>query len=121
MARLVVLQFDDNDEAEGFVTDGGNGYHEQKVVGLFAMPTQFCPQSGSGGCQKNKRVQGWQRGRKFGWWVCSICKKPSGFIPPEKPNELWRRVVSQGVNLLRQPDDQNLETIHDEGWGPNGR
>jgi len=125
MARIVVLRFDDDKTAEEFVKNGKDFLDATydvfwggvSLVGLFAMPTMFCPSSGSGGCSQSKRVRAWQRGRKFGWWVCAVCKKPSGFVPPGKPNEIWRRVVSQGVNLLRNPDDQDLETTRDEGWG----
>lgn len=127
MARAVVLVFDDNAAAEKLAKDWNNlgdyfdGWSEpnSEVVGLFAVPTQFCPNSGSGGCSTNKRVRAWSRGKKFGWWVCSICKKPSGFVPPDKRDrpELWRRVISQGVNLLFPPEDQHIESPHDEGWG----
>ena len=121
MARIVVLQFEDNEEADIFVKN--EGMHPEtaiwtyETVGMFQMPTMFCPNSGSGGCSTGKRVRAWQRGQKFGWWVCTICKKPSGYVPPGKPNEIWRRVVSQGVNLLRAVTDQHPESVHDEGWG----
>lgn len=136
MARIVVLQFEDNSDADEFIKEhdelmyypeGSMGgvsndavmIYAGEVVGVFAMPTQFCANSGSGGCSTNKRIRAWSRGKKFGWWVCSICKKPSNFVPPERRErpELWRRVISQGVNLLFAPEDQSPESVHDEGWG----
>lgn len=123
MARLVVLSFEDNEEAEAFIKNENQtpeAVWDLKVEGAFAMPTQFCPSSGSGGCSPSKRVRGWVRGKKYGWWVCAICKKPSGFSGTGS-KELWRRVVAQGVNLLKEITEQDIATIHDEGWGAAGR
>lgn len=123
MARLVVLSFEDNDEADRFVNQAECStvtsqdlLDNCEVVGLFAFPTQFCENSGSGGCARgNKRIRGWTQGKKYGWWVCSVCHKPSGY----NREALFRPVVSQGVNLRAPAQKVNLVT--DEGWGVSGR
>lgn len=84
MARLVVLRFDDNKAAEEFVKAGVDNKvfiaDERtnmlritgEVVGLFGQPTMFCD------CTLRKgRVKGYSRGQRWGWWVCSACKKPT--------------------------------------------
>lgn len=108
MARLVVLSFDDNEDAEDFIKDvqfqdgtvftypeGSNDAesYSTEVVGLFAKPTVFCD---PGDGHKGKKTQaGWTRGKKYGWWVCGACKKPS---------VLWGKkfecVIGNGRNLL---------------------
>lgn len=124
MARLVVLSFEDNAAAEGFVKQidnleylpegamGGvsNDYapiDAGVVEGVFALPTQFC-EGGHGG---GKRSRSWSRGKKYGWWVCTVCMKPAN-ISREKT---IRAVVSQGVNLLKKA--QEFVTPFTEGWG----
>lgn len=139
MARYVVLSFDDNETAEEFVKNGkdfldktyDNFWGGVTLVGLYAKPTLFCPHSGSGGCRGgNKRVQGWTRGLKYGWWVCAECKKPSSV----GINHLAANVISNGVNLLENlhkrvigqtvnmlDPDEPVASIHDEGWGVYSR
>lgn len=133
MSRLVVMQFSDDDQAEAFVKNiqrfqkSIEGQEERwgmpeeggKVVGLFAMPTIFCDNSGAGGCSDRRRVRGWVRGKKFGWWVCVVCHKPSNAGGLEK---LFRAVVSQGVNLLHpQGTLQQPASVFDEGFGALNR
>lgn len=125
MARIVVLSFEDNEEAEAFadavkfyVADRMTNQRRvfPEVLGLFAYPTLFCESSGSGGCRvSGRRVAGWTRGLKYGWWVCAVCKKPSGF----NKDSLFRSVVSQGVNFRDRA--QKVELVSDEGWGVSGR
>lgn len=69
MARYVLLEFDDNEEASRFVEQhlvpfASNG---PIVRGVYAKPTQFCT------C---KSSPGQTRGSRLGWWVCTNCKKP---------------------------------------------
>jgi len=112
MARYVVLEFEDNEDAEHFVGDVFYHYAGE-VVGLFAKPTQFCD---GGGCTRG-RVQPWARGAKFGWWVCRTCKKPTSAGGGEK---LMHHVLSQAVNLL-PGIKQAPASVMTEGWGALGR
>lgn len=101
MARLLVLSFKDNEAAEAaakLLADGRTTIlnefeHEAVVEGIYAAPTVFCdPGDGHRG---KKTMSGWTRGKKYGWWVCGVCKKPS---------VMWggrfECVVAQGRNLL---------------------
>jgi hypothetical protein len=79
MAKYVLLAFDDDKKADEFLQKNflGSEYvdYESAEVwatlrAVFKKPTQFCQ------CTAIKH-RGWTRGKKFGWWVCSQCKKPS--------------------------------------------
>ena len=138
MARLVVLEFADNDNADLFVKsinwesdvtgkanpvvidsrqypDDSVGNVDATVVGLFALPVNFCEGSLTTGCLPHRGKLGWYwvLGQKFGWWVCRVCKKPAR---PKSHENLIRNVVGEAVNLLT---DSSLEeqTVFDAGWG----
>ena len=57
---FVVLEVNDQDE------DG-------RVVGVYQAPTLFCSEQHGG----RKTQTGFTKGRKHGWWVCAMCKKPT--------------------------------------------
>lgn len=77
MARYMVIEFDDDNQADALrakidiATKSGKGF---RVVGLFARPRNTCK------CykeMKDYKVWGKEivRGAKFGWWVCGDCRK----------------------------------------------
>lgn len=88
MARYVLVEFEENDDAEKFVEAINNGKvfyttphrklegefsvvqpnGDTTVRALFAKPTQFCQCSNPG----DRSV----RGAKFGWYVHAACGKP---------------------------------------------
>ena len=91
MARLVVVEFQDNVEAIAFIKelDSSNSANRReghsfrrRVVGVFIPPGARC------GCgdwnlanirnpdKAGNNGAGIVRGEKFGWWVCTRCKKP---------------------------------------------
>lgn len=83
MAKYVILAFDSDDEADKFVEETqaqravwtGDDVHNVTelscdVRGVFRKPTKFCS------CTSVKS-RGFSRGAKYGWWVCSQCKKPT--------------------------------------------
>lgn len=86
MAKYVVLQVDDDREADKVIDALQRGdyigleaplvFGTTKVVGVFKKPTLFCD-SVVGRHSSKKTQGGWTRGLKYGWWVCAICKKPS--------------------------------------------
>jgi hypothetical protein len=92
--RFVVLEVaDDFDYA--FLNHEESG---QKLVGVFQVPTKFCdPTDGHRG---RKTQAGWTRGKKYGWWVCGSCKKPT---------EAWGKslnaILSSARNLLNDGKD----------------
>lgn len=99
MARYVLLEFDDNADAEALVEaiDAGivishekRSFLKPRLRGLWMKPTQFCECKGKG-----KNTRSFTRGTKYGLWVHSACKKPTrgwGL------GEHW--FVSLGRNLL---------------------
>ena len=78
MAMLVMVSFEDDEAALSFVENVQDNSLLQgaEVKALYRMPTMFHEpfETHSGG-----RVQGnsFTKGQKYGWWVCSVCKKPS--------------------------------------------
>lgn len=81
MAKYVLLQFDDDEEADEFVKGAQEvGYalsaSEKSsmwksffiVVGVFKKPTLFCDCTG----KDDKSA----RGTKWGWWLHKACGKP---------------------------------------------
>jgi hypothetical protein len=100
--RYIVLAIEDNEVAEQLVTDVANNFYgdirrlpeEASIVGMFAVPTKFCDDEPVG--HRGKKTQaGWTRGKKYGWWVCGSCKKPT---------KAWgtnlNSLLSSCVNLL---------------------
>jgi hypothetical protein len=101
--RLVVLEVADDKYADWFVRDieeqVGDGVLEGvKLVGVFQAPTKYCDPSD--GHRGKKTDAGWTRGKKYGWWVCAACKKPS---------KAWAKnlnaVLSSARNLLNNGKD----------------
>jgi hypothetical protein len=85
MAVYVVLSFEDDEEAKEFVTDvlrsggpskAGVDIWLAKVRGVFKKPTKFCDPS-DGHRAGKKTEQAFTRGRRYGWWVCALCGKPT--------------------------------------------
>lgn len=96
MAKYVMLEFPDDSSADDFVKQmlerdtHGMPFVPQsgRIRGLWKKPTLFC------GCTAVKR-RGWTRGKKYGWFICSQCHKPS---------RLWGKgdawYTALGTNLL---------------------
>jgi hypothetical protein len=86
MAKYVLLAFDNDAEADKFVDivvqdreviawSVGQDVTEAvplpaTVRAVYKKPTQFCH------CVRGKR-DGFTRGKKYGWWVCDKCHKPT--------------------------------------------
>lgn len=76
MPRYVLVEFDNNAQAEQFVTKthaGTTAGKPYRVVGLFAKPRNFCE------CGPlNERLQAAEvaRGSKYGWMVHIKCGRP---------------------------------------------
>lgn len=81
--RFILISVEDDKVSDQFIEDmkqvetHGVPFVPQgaAVIGMFQVPTKFCdPTDGHRG---KKTEAGWTRGRKYGWWVCGKCKKPS--------------------------------------------
>jgi hypothetical protein len=114
MSVRVVLQFSDEEHAKAFVaqalqhkgvpceelvtaSDGNLSLRFRRlngvIIAVFKNPMQFCdPNDGHRG---KKTSAGWTRGKKYGWWVCAACGKPT---ERWANGSLWP--FSIGFNLL---------------------
>jgi hypothetical protein len=103
MAVYVLLEFDDDKQAQNFVkdtitSDVVSWFNEKaqlenarsKVRAVFKKPTLFCE------CVSGSKLEqgGSSRGKKYGWWVHSKCGKPRRFWAE---GDQW---YALGTNLL---------------------
>jgi hypothetical protein len=112
MARYVVLEFDDNNDAQQFIerVNAENAENRRdrlsfrrRVVAIFVKPgtTCYCWDWQHTNYGDKNREHGIARGEKFGWWVCTRCKKP-------------RKAGHQLVNQILP--SQTYEGIQHEGF-----
>jgi hypothetical protein len=90
MARLVLLRFGNNAEAENFVkemfSEGGIGLSSHtRVEWVLAQPTKPCTcniaqQPGRKSRRKRTEGSGFTKTRHFGWWVHAACRRPSKLV-----------------------------------------
>lgn len=82
-SRYLLIEFDDADGAEKLkerINEASRAGKAYRVVGLFAKPTNYCQ------CDPNTKITTkvspsvLKRGKKFGWWVCTQCKRPDSSI-----------------------------------------
>lgn len=83
MAKYVLLSFDNDAEADAFteyVVDaqyihisGDTAIVKADVRAVYKKPTLYCDNSD----KHRGKLAGWTRGRKYGWWVCAVCGKPT--------------------------------------------
>jgi hypothetical protein len=113
MARVIIISVESNGEAESFarwmVDKDKEGYNEDmpvvppgaKIEAMIAKPTVACrgPHRVPG---KLRSQMGWTRTQRFGWWVCSVCKKPS----PTVVRDFIRNMCNGHNDLL--PELQGL-------------
>ena len=89
MARYLVIELEDNDSADKLREKIDNARAQgalYRVVGLFVQPRRVCTcatgpaQLGGMNFRKPSSKHGVGggvvRGGKFGWWVCTACKRP---------------------------------------------
>lgn len=94
-SRYLLVEFDDEAQALSLRAQIDNATRAGKrfrVVGLFAKPTGYCQ------CDPDKHTttkvapSTLKRGRRFGWWVCVECKRPSsalsGLVNLIKPRDI---------------------------------
>jgi hypothetical protein len=114
MAKLVVLRFEDDAEADEFCNSKilyeEPYYHPVEatsvtVEGVYKTPTLFCECTDGG--------KAWARGSTRGWWVHAL-------TPPDKsgcgkPSPSWgenhRSVIGSAVNEIERPS-KNTEELY---------
>jgi hypothetical protein len=103
LARLVVLKFEDDDDAEEFEGAAGGSalvigdlYNSFSVEGMFQAPTKLCD------CAD--RSDGWRHSDKHGWWLHHGCGRPSvGWA------ENLRAVIRSGKDLTERVSKNTIE------------
>jgi len=81
MAKYLLIQFDRNEDADAFAQSLMNAPDTTlHLMAVYQKPTQFCE------CEEpdDKSV----RGQKYGFWVCTKCKKPRAGLWQSPTNQL---------------------------------
>lgn len=105
-SRYLLIEFDDSVAADKMLERINNASREGKrfrAIGYFAKPTPPYCRCGKETTTKAQATT-LKRGRKFGWFVCTVCKRPSSMI-------------SGLVNLIRPRDiiePQMYDPVHTE-------
>lgn len=126
MAVHVLLSFEDDDLAHRFV-EKVNGAFEyiperrsRQVLGFWKAPRKFCEckdlyeknlENLNRKGRPKKFMRGWSRGKKYGWWVCSKCHKPSKYWEPG----LARYDDVLGTNLLPGSPETDPTKLYGQG------
>jgi hypothetical protein len=84
MARIIVMTISDNDEAEQFAramleaerTDWPLVPACTTIDAMIARPTLGC----KCGLGKRGKQVGWTRAPRFGWFIHSLCRRPSPYV-----------------------------------------
>lgn len=84
MAVYVLVEASDEEVAQEIVRNPQAG---TTVCGVWKRPTKFCD------CSRGAKA--YTRGKKYGWWTCAQCHKPSEFAQSATKWEL-----ALGTNLL---------------------
>jgi hypothetical protein len=92
MAMFVLLSFPDDADAIDWVQRMKGDSESLVVEGIYKKPTLFCDLTDT--IHGNRRVTGFTKGQKWGWWVCAVCKKPRKLSIDNLPNEVC------GYNLM---------------------
>lgn len=94
-SRYLLIEVDDADLADKLrekFDDGSRQGRAYRVVGLFAKPTNYCQCGIDTWTTTSRRVSTTKRGRKFGWYVCTTCKRPtaseSGLVNLIAPSDI---------------------------------
>lgn len=85
MARFLVLTETDDEGLPDLLKTTG-------VIGVYRAPTVFCEGNHSGG----KFSEGFTKGTRYGWWVCTTCHKPKKLY--------WTNIIQDsgfGRNVLK--------------------
>lgn len=95
-SRYLLIEFDDEASANRLRAQIDNATTSGKrfrVVGLFAKPqAPFCACPSEQQIQTKTHDSTLKRGRKLGWWMCTVCKRPaqnnSALINLMKPKDI---------------------------------
>lgn len=74
--RYIILEFEDRDAANAFVMNENLSSQLGFIVrAMYLKPKSYCT------CPDKKRVHvdNWDKHKKYGLYICRMCKKPSRF------------------------------------------
>lgn len=106
MARLVLVEFDSDSQAEAFIAKIDKAAKPSfRIVGLFAKPMKWCSCPKPTGYDKNEVVLG----VRYGWWVHILCRRPRkgthqphNLLEPRLSDEAYTSVVST-ISIFEVP------------------
>lgn len=114
--RYLIIEFDDEQDAEKLraqvdaATQKGRKY---RTVGLFARPGKVCICSNIA-AERGRSRDMVARGGRFGWWVCTKCKKPrlgnhelKNLIPQ---NGIIDPTITEGVDVYARTPEMKRYT-----------
>ena len=94
-ARYLIIEFDDEASANALRARIDNATRNGKkfrVVGLFAKATNYCKCDPKTQVTTKTHTAPLKRGKKFGWWVCLVCRRPvsamAGLVNLIKPRDI---------------------------------
>lgn len=94
-ARYLIIEFDDEASANALRARIDNATRSGKkfrVVGMFAKATKYCRCDPRTQVTTKTHQSPLKRGRKFGWWVCTVCRRPvsamAGLVNLIKPRDI---------------------------------
>lgn len=92
-SRYLLIEFDDAESADALKQRiDATGGKKFRVIGLFAKPTAYCQCPLDGQTETKASPAKIKRGKKFGWWVCTECRRPtsslSGLVNLLKPRDI---------------------------------
>jgi hypothetical protein len=109
-SRYLLIEFDDEESAlrlKEKLDDGSRQGRAYRVVGLFAKPTGYCQCGFDTWTTTKASPSTTKRGRKFGWWVCTTCKRPTsalaGLINLLKPRDIINPHSWDGPDMNGHP------------------
>lgn len=95
MARMVLIEFEDDDQAQALcdmITKQTLAGKRYRVAGVFARPRSICQCPRVEGYHKDLVV----RGSKFGWNTCTVCRRA-------KPGSHYANNLMAATDLLDMP------------------
>lgn len=97
--RYIVIATESKEDAERIMRDIQTENAVVDIVGVYFRPNSFCQ------CydKASQNANNWQRGPKFGIFLCRRCRKPSQF---HEKGIGARLEYGLGKNLLPAVDDE---------------
>lgn len=127
-SRYLLIEFDDEASAtrlRGQIDNATRNGKRFRVVGLFAKPTNYCQCDPKTHVTMGGQVSTLKRGKKYGWWVCTNCKKPTsalaGLVNLIKPRDIIKPPKWMSKHWKGAPDFEAMHHIITLSGQPIGK